>query len=384
MASEEIIKAGKITDVYFERGVQILKAKNIDKWVKGEVRATDLPEDWDWAVFAGLEEAVHLLSGLKVNVEAMPEGTLFHAEEPVMIVEGKYLDFAVYETSLLGLLCQASGVATKAARCKLAAGDRKVYSFGARRMHPAITPMVERNAYIGGCDGVAVSESAKLIGEKPIGTMSHSLILTIGGEEETFRAFHEVIDPQVKRVALIDTFNDEKFAAVKAAQVLGKDLFAVRLDTPRSRRGDFLKILQEVRWELDLRGYEYVKIFVSGGIDEHKIAEFNPYADAYGVGTAISNASVVDFSFDIVEIEGEAIAKRGKMSGSKNVLRCRDCFITRVIPVGREVERCTCGGKMDILLKSLIKEGRIVGDIPKAGRIREYVLNQLGHLTLTL
>lgn len=314
----------------------------------------------------------------------MPEGTLFHPEEPVMIVEGKYLDFAVYETSLLGLLCQASGVATKAARCKMAAGDRKVYSFGARRMHPAITPMVERNAYIGGCDGVAVPESAKLIGEKPIGTMSHSLILTIGGEEETFRAFHEVIDPQVKRVALIDTFNDEKFAAVKAAQVLGKDLFAVRLDTPRSRRGDFLKILQEVRWELDLRGYEYVKLFVSGGIDEHKIAEFNPYADAYGVGTAISNAPVVDFSFDIVEIKGEAIAKRGKMSGSKNVLRCRDCFTTRVIPVGREVERCTCGGKMDILLKSLIREGRIVGDIPEAGRIREYVLNQLRHLTLTL
>ncbi|MDI6891635.1 MAG: nicotinate phosphoribosyltransferase [Actinomycetota bacterium] len=384
IASEEEIKAGKISDVYFQRGVQILRERNADKWVKGEVRASSLPEDWEWAVLGGIEETAHLLIGLRVDVEAMPEGTLFHVEEPVLTIEGNYSDFAIYETALLGLVCQASGVATKAARCKLAAGDRKVYSFGARRMHPAITPMVERNAFIGGCDGVAVPESARLIHEEPIGTMAHALILVLGSEEEAYRAFNEVIDSKVKRVALVDTFNDEKFAALRAAEVLGKDLFAVRLDTPRSRRGDFPKILEEVRWELNLRGHEHVKIFVSGGIDENKITKCNPHADAYGVGTAISNAPVVDFSFDLVEVGGKTVAKRGKMSGSKSVLRCTECFTTRVVPWDREFKKCACGGRVQSLLKTLIKKGDLVVDLPDPHSIRSYVLNQLAHISLNL
>lgn len=385
IASEDEIKSGKITDVYFERGVKVLKAKKIDKWVKGEVRAAELPDDWEWCVFAGLEEVANLLSDLKVNVYAMPEGTIFHPEEPVVVVEGMYTDFAVYETALLGFLCQATGVATKAARCRLAAGaERKLYSFGARRMHPAITPMIERNAFIGGCDGVAVGESARLIGERPVGTMAHALILTIGDELETFKAFHQVIEPEVKRVALIDTFNDEKIAAIRAAEALGEDLFAVRLDTPRSRRGNFLKIMEEVRWELDLRGYNHVKIFLSGGLDERKIVEYNPYADAYGVGTAISNAPVVDFSFDLMEVDGKPFAKRGKMSGSKSVLRCLSCFATKVVPVGKETTRCDCGGEMESLLRPLIKEGEIMAELPDPHKIREYVLSQLPHVSLYL
>lgn len=385
IASEDEIKSGKLTDVYFERGVEILKAKKIDKWVKGEVRATELPDDWEWCVLAGLEETANLLSGLKVNVYAMPEGTIFHPEEPVVVVEGMYTDFAVYETALLGFLCQATGVATKAARCRLAAGpERKLYSFGARRMHPAITPMIERNAFIGGCDGVAVGESARLIGEQPVGTMAHALILTIGDELETFKAFHEVIEPEVKRVALIDTFNDEKIAAIRAAEALGKDLFAVRLDTPRSRRGNFLKIMQEVRWELDLRGYNHIKIFLSGGLDEQKIIEYNPCADAYGVGTAISNAPVVDFAFDLMEVEGKPFAKRGKMSGSKSVLRCQNCFTSMVVPAGKEPAKCACGGELELLLRPIIKEGKVISEMPDPHKIREYVLNQLPHVSLNI
>src|SRR5436190_1151227 len=83
--------------------------------------------------------------------------------------------FGVLETALLGLLCQASGVATVAARCKIAAEGRPVFSFGARRMHPAISPMVERSAYIGGCDGVASVKSAEVIGIQPVGTMAHAV-----------------------------------------------------------------------------------------------------------------------------------------------------------------------------------------------------------------
>lgn len=381
-ASNEAIKSGKITDVYFERGVQILKAKGIDKWVKGEVRASVLPSNWNWAVLAGVEEVANLFEGLPVNISCMPEGTIFEKEYPVLVLEGKYTDFAVYETPLLGLLCQASGIATKAARCKLAAGERGVYSFGARRMHPAIAPMIERNAFIGGCDGVAVTESARLIGENPVGTMAHALILTIGTEEETFRAFHEVIDPKVRRVALVDTYNDEKFASLKAAETLGKDLFAVRLDTPKSRRGDFLKVLEEVRWELDLRGYDYVRIFLSGGIDENQILEYNRFADAYGVGTAISNAPVVDFSFDLVEVEGKPLAKRGKLSGSKQVYRCKNCYTSRFLPEGKDPGKCKCGGPMEVLLQPLISSGKLKKSLPKPQAIRAYVLEQLSHYSL--
>ena len=130
----------------------------------------------------------------------MNEGTLFGSYQPVMEIHGKYLDFGRYETTLLGFMCQASGVATMAARCRKAAGDRQVISFGARRMHPTVAPLVERNAYIGGCDGVSVGLGANLVGIEPTGTMPHSLILIMGDTVSATRAFHEVIEPHVKRL----------------------------------------------------------------------------------------------------------------------------------------------------------------------------------------
>ena len=110
----------------------------------------------------------------------------------------------------------------------------------------------------------------------------------------------------MRRVALIDTLQDEKFEAIRVAEALGKDLYAVRLDTPSSRRGDFFQILSEVRWELDIRGFEHVKILASGGIDEYEILKLNPLVDGYGVGTSIANAPVLSFALDIMEIEGTA------------------------------------------------------------------------------
>lgn len=220
------IKDGRMTDVYFVRTMQVLKAKKIEKRVKAEFIAKRFPEDYGWGVLAGLEETTDLLRDLKVSVRAMKEGTVFRAYQPVMEIEGIYSDFGLYETSILGLLCQASGVATKAARCKKAAGDRRVVSFGARRIHPVIAPMVERNAFIGGCDGVSVVKNAEMIGEEPSGTMPHALILLMGDTVEATKAFDEVIEPKIKRVSLIDTFNDEKIEAIRVAEALGKKLFA--------------------------------------------------------------------------------------------------------------------------------------------------------------
>lgn len=376
-ASAQQIRDGLVTDVYFERTEKILRAKGIDLDVRAEFMAKGLPGNWSWGVFAGVEECMSILKDLPVDVRIMKEGTLFGTYQPVMEIHGKYLDFARYETTLLGFICQASGVATMAARCRKAAGERQVISFGARRMHPAIAPLVERNAYIGGCDGVAVGLGADLVGTEPVGTMPHALILIMGDTVAATKAFHEIIEPHVKRVSLVDTFNDEKFETLNVAEALGKDLYAVRLDTPSSRRGDFRKIMEEVRWELDLRGYGHVKIFLSGGLDEYQILNYNDFADAYGVGTAISSAPVVDFSMDIVEVDGKLRAKRGKKSGTKSVFRCRDCFETKVVPFGQDPAVCRCGGKMNEILEPSLSKGQMKTTLPRPKDIRDFVIEQL-------
>lgn len=380
IADSKTIKKGLVTDVYFTRVKQVIQTAKADKQVVAEIRVSRLPDGWDWAVFAGLEEALQLLAGLNVNVKALPEGTIFYPEEPVLTVSGLYTEFALFETALLGLLCQASGVATKAARCKLAAGGKAVYSFGARRMHPVISPMIERNAFIGGCDGVAVVASAQLIGQPAVGTMSHSLILTVGDDAKAFALFHQLMPPEVKRIALIDTFKDEKFGALTAAETLGTNLYAVRLDTPRSRRGNFRQIINEVRWELNLRGYQSVKIFVSGGLDEQSIKEVADIVDAFGVGTAISNAPVVDFSLDIVAVEGKPLAKRGKLSGDKQILLCQNCGQREIVPSGQR--NCSfCAQEATPLLVNYLTNGLLTVELPQAVKIRNKLLRQLKELT---
>jgi nicotinate phosphoribosyltransferase len=383
VASETEIKAGQVSDVYFARTVQILNARGIARRVKAEVRLKSFPQaDWGFGVLAGIEEAASLLAGLPVNVWSMDEGTLFGAHEPVLVVEGTYVEWAEYETALLGLLCQASGIATKAARCKRAAGERQVISFGARRMHPALAPMIERNAFVGGCDGVAVTKSAELIDADPTGTIPHALVLLFGDTVQALRAFHDVVDPKVRRVALIDTLQDEKFEAIRVAEALGKDLYAVRLDTPSSRRGDFYQILSEVRWELDIRGHEHVKILASGGIDEYEILKLNPVVDGYGVGTSIANAPVLSFALDIMEIEGKPFAKRGKRSGSKQVWRLPGSVRNVVCPASKPAPVGADGRSAEPLLKPLLVNGRIARDLPPPRTIRDYVLEQMAQIDL--
>ena len=385
LATDAEIKAGEVHDVYFSRTVQILRQRGDQKRAKAEIRLKSFPlGDWRWGILAGIEEAAALLEGLPVDVWAMDEGTVFGAHEPVLAIEGTYVEWAQFETALLGLLCQASGIATKAARCKKAAGERQVISFGARRMHPALAPMIERNAFVGGCDGVAVTKAAELIDADPMGTIPHALVLIVGDTVEALKAFHEVIDPKVRRVALIDTLGDEKFEAIRVAEALGRDLYAVRLDTPSSRRGDFYRILEEVRWELDYRGFEHVKIIASGGIDEQEILKLNPLVDAYGVGTAIANAPVLSFALDIMEIDGAPMAKRGKRSGSKQVYRCRACGRSVVVPAHKPLGRCDCGGDVEALLKPLVTKGRLVRSLPLPRAIRDYVLEQLRRVELTV
>lgn len=375
-ATLEEIKKGRVSDVYFERTLQILKAKGIRKRVRAEFAAKGFPRGWTWAVFTGLEECLELFQGLPINVRCMEEGTVFHPFQPVLEIEGDYTDFGVYETAILGYLCQATGISTKAARCRILAKERPLIMFGARRIHPTIAPMVERNAYVGGCDGVAAVKSGELIGKPPSGTTPHTLMLIMGDAVTAMKAYDEVVEPAARRVALVDTFADEKFEAVRVAEALGGRLSAVRLDTPSSRRGDFIQILQEVRWELDLRGHQKVQLFVSGGLDEAAIADLHPFVDGYGVGTSISSAPVMDFSMDVVEIDGEPMAKRGKASGAKTVLRTPETLEDEVVPLS-DVAKRQAGGRAEDLLTPLIENGRLVRPIYTVQEIRDRVLAQL-------
>jgi nicotinate phosphoribosyltransferase len=323
-ASDEEILGAEVADSYFHRTMQVLRARDLENTsVHAEVAYKTSDPD-EWFVVCGLDEVAALLEGFDVDARAVPEGTICRPNEPVLTLSGPYGAFAEHETAILGFLCQASGVATGAARCRLAAGERTLISFGARRMHPAVTPMIERAAYLGGCDGVAVSLAAERLGIPASGTLPHALALILGSTAEAARAFDEIIDPNVPRTILIDTFDDEKFGALIAARAIPDSIYAVRLDTPGNRRGDFRDLMWEVRWELDRSGFGHVKIFASGGIDVEYILHLNPVCDAYGVGGSIAAAPMIDYSLDIVEVNGEDRSKRGKRGGRKRLLELND------------------------------------------------------------
>lgn len=384
-ATDEEIKSGLTSDIYYLRTKSIIEAKGVDKEVVAEVTVGSLPEGWKWGVFCGLDEVINLYAGLPVDVYSLPEGTIFPSRDargyriPQMAIVGKYGSFVSVETATVGLICQASGVATAAARVKKAAGGKTVFAFGIRRMHPAIAPMLDRSAYIGGFEGVSGVMGAKLLGIPPSGTMPHPLILIFGKQEAAWSAFHEVVDPSVPRIALVDTICDEKFEAIRAAELLGERLDGVRLDTPGSRRGDFLEIVKEVRWELDLRGYRHVKIYVSGGLNESSVSKLaaGP-VDGFGVGTSVSNAPTIDFSLDLVEVEGKPVSKRGKYGGRKQAWRCPQCHEWVVAPWGLSGGDCpSCRVPLEPMLRKVVENG-----VPVAGRetpsvIRERVLNEL-------
>jgi nicotinate phosphoribosyltransferase len=390
-ATDQEIKKGQTTDVYFSRTKKIIEAKKLDRLkALAEVTSGKLPSGWPWGVLCGIEEEAHLFEDVPVNVYCMPEGSVFYptdyrgVREPVMFIEGSYGEYCLLETPMLGLICQASGAATRAARIKKVAGEKAVVAFGIRRMHPALSPMLDRAAYIGGFDGVSSLKGAETIGKKPTGTMPHALIIMFGDQVKAWRAFDEIISPDVSRVALVDTYYDEKLEAIMAAETLKNRLYAVRLDTPGSRRGDFIEIIREVRWELDVRGYNNVKIFVSGGLDEDKVKVLGEAgAEAFGVGTSVSNAPTVDFAMDIIELEGKLVAKRGKLGGKKQVWRCPECLVDTVLPFNSSEPECPeCGGKTEPMLKPLIKGGKIVGELPRPKEIRSYVLDQIEKLAI--
>ena len=320
----DAIRSGRATDAYFDRTATTLETAGRNPHVVAEVTADQFPTG-SFELFAGLKDALALLADRPVDVHALPAGTLFDGG-PVMRIEGPYLSFARLETSLLGFLSHASAIATAALDCRVAAPDAQVLSFGARHVHPAMTAAVERSALVAGFDGFSHVAAGDLVGRAASGTMPHALAICFGrGEQEAaWRAFDAAVEESVPRVALCDTYDDEVGEVLRAVETLGDRLDGVRLDTTGSRRGDFRHIVREVRWELDVRGHADVDVFVSGGLEPSDLRDLADVVDGFGVGGYVSNADPVDFALDLVTVDGAPAAKRGKLSGTKQVYRTAD------------------------------------------------------------
>jgi nicotinate phosphoribosyltransferase len=381
LANEEEIKDAKTTDVYFLNTKQVLTKNHIDSSVVMEIYARDLPDDSTWGVLTGVYEVAKLLEGLPIDLWAFEEGSIFLANgkgalyEPVLTISGRYRDFVEYENPILGLLASSSSVSTKASRFRVAAGDRQVLSFGTRRVHPALAPLIERGCYIAGFDGVSNVLGGKLLGVEPSGTMPHALVQVLGDQAKAWRLFDETMPKEVKRTALIDTFWDEKTEAIKALETLGKSLWGVRIDTPSSRRGDFRQIIEEVKWELKVRGGGAVKIFVSGRLSEDDVVQLRDLVDGFGVGTAVAYPPAIDFSAKIVEVseKGKTYlrAKRGGLGGRKQVHRSqgyKDTVSFRGSPPPK-------GSKP--MLKQIVSNGKLTLDFQSIESIRNRVAKEL-------
>ncbi|AEG14831.1 Quinolinate phosphoribosyl transferase [Desulfofundulus kuznetsovii DSM 6115] len=310
-ADGQEILAGWTTDIYFIKTREILRAMGLaGTEVVAEVFAGKR------GVLAGVPEVKNLLAGTGVEVWALPEGEWFGEKEVVLRIHGPYDRFGIYETAILGILASSSGWATAARQCKEAAGNKRVICFGARHVHPAVAPVMERAAVVGGADGASCILGAKLAGQEPVGTLPHAVMLIVGDTLEVALAYQRTMPAGTPVIVLVDTFKDEAEEAMRVAQALGKDLAAIRLDTPSERGGVTPALVREVRARLDQAGYKHVEIVVSGGLTPERIQLLDQAgADAFGVGSYISGASPIDMTMDLKEVNGKPVAKRGRIPG---------------------------------------------------------------------
>ena len=367
IADQEDIDSKLASDVYFSRTAPFI-TENDGKKVIAEITASS-DEMID---LTGLEEMIRLLEGKKISLRAIPEGTVMQTRDssgipiPFVTIEGVYESIMEYETSLLGFICQSSGISTQAMKFYMQIYPKEFVSFGIRRMHPAISPMIDRAAFIGGASGVSGILGGELTSTVPVGTMPHSIAIIMGEKKAWEYVYRN--SPPGRRTLLIDTFGDEKVKALEIAEMFPETDY-IRLDTHSSRRGNFASIVREVRWELNLRGHSNIKIMVSGGLKLDQIAELKlAGAELFGVGTSIASAKPVDFAMDIVQVENVPISKKGKYSGSKDVLKCPECGRVKVLPIGVRLE---CHGSMKSVLNEMIHDGKRISNPETAVEIRK-------------
>ncbi len=267
------------------------------------------------------------------EVWALPEGTIFFPNEPLVEITAPIIEAQIIETMVINVLNFETMIATKAARCVLAAQGKPVVDFSARRTQGLSAALVvARASYLAGFAATSNTLAGKLYGIPVTGTMAHSLIQSFGREEEAFLAFAEQFPENT--VLLLDTYDTlaavpKAIAVARFLEERGGALKGVRLDS-----GDLVYLSQEVRRRLDEAGLTQVRIFVSGGLDEYQIEALQASGapiDAFGVGTKMgvsADAPYLDIAYKLVAYDQRPVAKfsQGKatLAGAKQVFRKLD------------------------------------------------------------
>ena len=293
--------------------------------------------DLDWVRRSGLFDrgfADHLETlRFTGEVHAMPEGTLFFPEEPILRVTAPLPQAQLIETRLMNLVQFQSMIATKASRSVLIAPGKQLVDFGLRRAHGAEAGLLAaRAAYIAGFAGTATVLAGADFGIPVFGTMAHSFIQAHDDECDAFARFAETYPKGT--TLLIDTYDTEQ--AARKIVPLARNLASrgVRLNGVRLDSGDLAVLSKSVRRIFDEGGLDRMKIFASGNLDEYRIAELLAAAapiDGYGIGTSLVtsfDAPSLDTVYKLEEYAGKPRRKRsaGKATwpGRKQVFRQYD------------------------------------------------------------
>jgi nicotinate phosphoribosyltransferase len=362
-----------------------------DKKAVFELFVRKLPEHRDYLVMAGLQKALDYLETLSfcereidavlnipqlrtvgmserfvdylrdfafnADVWAMPEGTIFYGNEPVMRVEGTLFECQLVETALLSIINPASMVASKASRMRDSAPDGvKLYEFGSRRTGLEEAVDSARAAFIGGFDGTSNVEAYRRWDIPIVGTMAHSWVLSHETEEEAFRNFLNVYLNGV--TLLVDTY--DPIAGLDAAiEIAGERLRGVRIDS-----GDIVAFSKYARARLDEARLPLATIMASGDLDEYSIREFARQGapiDAYGIGSNLVrsvDSPKLGGVYKLVELDGRPVAKFSKdkatLPGAKQVYR----FPGHGDYLALANEDIHLGGLAEPLLQKVMARGR--------------------------
>ncbi|MGH2709651.1 MAG: nicotinate phosphoribosyltransferase [Actinomycetota bacterium] len=340
-----------VTDLYELRMAASYLKRGMTAPATFSLFVRDLPEKWGFLVSCGLESCLDFLETFRFeqedldylggelgyqedtleafsqlrftgDVRAIPEGRLFEAQEPMLEVTAPLPEAQIVETFLLNQVTYQTAVASKAARCRIAAPDASLVDFSLRRVHGNEAGLgVARATAIAGFSATSNVEAARMLGLRAAGTMAHSYVEAFPREIDSFRAFAEDFPERV--VLLVDTYDTERGVAnaIKVAREIepsGRRVAGIRLDS-----GDLAVLARKARTALDEAGMTDIEIFASGGLDEYRLAELTEAGapiDAYGVGTKIGvaeDAPALDSVYKLVEYAGRPVSK---LSTSKRTL----------------------------------------------------------------
>lgn len=374
-----------------------------------ELTVRRMPRNRSFMVFAGLEQVLaslrelrfdrdqlDYLSGLPAfskvkssffdalgrfrfqgDLWALPEGTIFFPQEPVLRVTGTLLEAQLVETLLLSIVNFQTTIASKAARLRIAAGpERGLAEFGSRRAHgPAAATWVARAAYLAGFDSTSNLFAGQRLGIPVVGTMAHSFVLSRKDEATAFAEYLDLFPDHA--IQLVDTF--DTLEGVRRAISLNRPFFGVRLDS-----GDLSTLSKEVRRMLDESGHEQAKIFASGDLQERRIAELlaeGAPIDSFGIGTELAtsaDAPALSGIYKLVEVERggssvptwKASVSKSTFPGVKQILRT---FADGVMQGDRVVLAASAKAKSreTALLRPMVQGGTlVVRDSLEAARAR--------------